>query len=290
MSENDLYRHEDIEALLMSKAFSELLPEEKTFVLQHVGDAAEYTSMRDLLLEMQALSFDAELKEAPESLETALLHGFAEHAEKERGYTHRFSPWIGWAMAASVVGFCVLFFWPAGETQQTAEVKVERALENDQKQEEKEGAAPPIAPKPAVSVPNVVLPSEVERLLAEVVQATTPSTPRSVAELYEYEDAIKSVSLTQEESYDSEAPAEYAPVESDSYTSQEGVSVVEDQMSSVKPSAVNAPEKSMSEAESLQRVATDAKALGKANRKKMRNPDVLKLSQAKKLKALLRSE
>lgn len=290
MSENDLYRHEDIEALLMSKAFSELLPEEKTFVLQHVGDAAEYTSMRELLLEMHALSFDAELKDAPESLETALLHGFAEHAEKERGYKHRFSPWMGWAIAASAVGFCVIFFWPAGEKQQTAEVKVERAPDTDQKQEEKEGVAPPVAPKPAVAVPNVVLPAEVERLLAEVVLATIPSTPKYVTELYEYEDALKSVSLTEEETSDSDVPAEYAPAEADSYTSKEEVSVVEDQASSARPSSVNPPEKSMSEAESLQRVATNAKALGKANRKKIRNPDVLKLSQAKKLKALLRSE
>jgi hypothetical protein len=44
------------------------------------------------------------------------------------------------------------------------------------------------------------------------------------------------------------------------------------------------------EENSSSRITAETKAMGKANRKKRRNPDVLKLSQTKKLKSLLRSE
>ena len=44
MSEHETYRHEDIEALLMSKAFGELLAEEKAFVMQHVQSATSHLS------------------------------------------------------------------------------------------------------------------------------------------------------------------------------------------------------------------------------------------------------
>jgi hypothetical protein len=38
------------------------------------------------------------------------------------------------------------------------------------------------------------------------------------------------------------------------------------------------------------KISAETKALGRANRKKTRNPEVLKLSQSRKLKSFLRSE
>jgi len=295
MSNNDTYRHEDIEALLMSKPFNELLHEEKSFVLQHLSNEAEYTSLRDLLLEMHELSFDAELKDPPESLETALLHGFAEHAEKERGYRYRFAPWMGWAIAATVVGFCVLFFWPASEHTETAFHEQTQQKDTDTN---KESASPSIEksePRSAVTVPAVMLPSDVERLLAEVVPASTPAAPPFAASLYEYEDAVKSVRLTELLSAEEEDVLDFAPADESAYSVAE-IPVSTEDLRTVSPAVANVERKNAAASETAReetstgRITAETKALGKANRKKRRNPDVLKLSQTKKLKSLLRSE
>ena len=293
MSEHEIYQHEDIEALLMSKAFDELLHEEKAFVLQHVQNEEEYNSLRKLLLEMQELSFDAELKDPPESLETALLHGFAENAEKVRGYKRRFAPWMGWAVAASVVGFFVIFFWPTPNREEHASVEEKNTNEQQEEQSPATEAPKQEAPKPAVEVPNVVLPSEVENMLAQVVTATTPSPPSYATSVYEYEDALKSVSLTEEAVAESDRADEYAPVEMESGKYETPVAAQEDVTMSAPPAAVQSAEKeSLTSTQSTAKkiVTAETKALGKANRKKLRNPEVMKLSQSKKLKSLLRSE
>jgi hypothetical protein len=286
MSQQEQYLHEDIEALLMSKSYGELLQEEKAFVLQHVRDESEYKVLRELLLQMHELSFDAELKDPPESLETALLHGFAENAEKVKGYQQRFAPWMGWALAACIAGFCVIFFWPSAQDNETASVQPKTESSEGESKKDESPAPQPVEPKPAVSVPTVILPSDVENLLAQVVPASTPAAPPYAQGLYEYEDALKAVSLTQEESAEDLAPVTYEP----------GGPTEE----SAQNDAVMSAPPAMAEKESVSRqvattaskktVTAETKALGKANRKKSRNPEVLKLSQSKKLKALLRSE
>lgn len=50
METNNTYYPEDIEQLLLAKSFKELLPDEKTFVLQHVESKEEYQLMRQTLL------------------------------------------------------------------------------------------------------------------------------------------------------------------------------------------------------------------------------------------------
>jgi len=295
MSENEPYRHEDIEALLMSKTFGELLGEEKAFVMQHVQNEEEYNSLRSLLLQMHELSFDAELKDPPESLETALLHGFAENAEKVRGYKQRFSPWMGWAIAATVVGFCVLFFWPKSERVETAEVEQKSDVQSGEEEKPSSDAPKKEEPKPAVEVPTVTLPADVESLLAQVVPATIPQAPAYAESLYEYEDALKAVSLTEEAIDESASESEFAPVEIDNADVQSGQLAKEDVAMSAPPAAAGEVESeslslSSTQVKSVKKISDETKALGKANRKKSRNPEVLKLSQSKKLKALLRSE
>lgn len=49
---NKQYQSEDIETLLIQKEFSELLPEEKDFVLSHLESETEYTRMRNLLFQL----------------------------------------------------------------------------------------------------------------------------------------------------------------------------------------------------------------------------------------------
>jgi len=248
------------------------------------------------LLEMHELSFDSELKDPPESLETALLHGFAEHAEKERGYRYRFAPWMGWAIAATVVGFCVLFFWPASERTETAAHEQIQQKDADTSSGSSPGIEKP-EPKPAVTVPAVMLPSDVERLLAEVVPASTPAAPPFATSLYEYEDAVKSVKLTELESTEEEDMSDFGPTEEAAYNAT-GSTVAKEDMSATAPARAAATFETKDavavsaarEENSSSRITAQTKAMGKANRKKYRNPDVLKLSQTKKLKSLLRSE
>lgn len=276
MNENDTYRHEDIEALLMSKRFDELLDEERTFILQHVQDEAEYTSMRDMLLQMHELSFDEEMQEPPESLHTALMHGFAEHAERERGYRPRFAPWMGWAIAATVVGFVAIFFAPFWKNIETAEVK------------EPQPAVAPIVPV----VPDtaaVVMPAEAEQLYASLQPSEIPPAPEPVDELYFSEETVKTVILTAQESDEVEAPADYneAPATEDV--------MVDKVFSAREESSAAAPAMAQGTAVAASKDSKKTVTLSStsereviAAKKKKRNPDVRKLSQSKHLMKLLR--
>lgn len=290
MSEHDTYQHEDIESLLMSKAFAELLEEERAFVLQHVKDEAEYTSMRELLLQMHELSFDSDLKDAPESIETALMHGFAENAEKVRGYTRRFSPWMGWAVAATIVGICVVFFWPGSDKQQTAQAEQEQ-----QQSEEKDSANLVGQPTPVIAVPEVTLPSDVERLLAQVAPASIPEAPPGAQRLYEYDEEVKSVNIEEAElSEPSEVPVVTAQENLDAV-----IAIVEEDVPS-KPSAV--PSRAQSKTVELNTTTTVQESLNEnqvaeetnvsemPKRKKKRNPDAMNIGQSKRLRSLLRGD
>jgi hypothetical protein len=132
----------------------------------------------------------------------------------------------------------------------------------------------------------VILPSDVENLLAQVVPASTPAAPPYAQGLYEYEDALKAVSLTQEESAEDLAPVTYEPEGPTEETVQNDAVMSAPPVMAEKESA----SAQVATTAAKKTVTAETKALGKANRKKSRNPEVLKLSQSKKLKALLRSE
>jgi|GEM_PF-6330560 len=276
MNEQDTYRFEDIEALLMSKRFDELLDEERSFILQHVQDAAEYASMRDMLLQMHELSFSNDMQEPPEALHTALLHGFAEHAERERGFRPRFAPWIGWAIAATVVGFVVIFFAPMWKSTETAQV---------------EQATPPPAPiqQTTPDTASVVIPSDAEKLYAALPEAAIPTAPETVEDIYNYEETVKTVILTAQEEDVFEAPAEME---------EPGESLTEDMALSkvsAAPQVAKEEASAVAEAESLagKKAVRTTSAVSKdliAPKKKRRNPDVRKLSQTQQLMKLLRPE
>ena len=111
--------------------------------------------------------------------------------------------------------------------------------------------------------------------------------------VYEYEDALKSVSLTEEATADSDMADDIGPVELDAGKYEAPVAVQEDVTMSAPPAAAQSAEKeSLTSVQSSSKkiVTAETKALGKANRKKLRNPEVMKLSQSTKLKSLLRSE
>lgn len=275
MNEQDTYRFEDIEALLMSKRFDELLDEERSFILQHVQDAAEYASMRDMLLQMHELSFSSELQEPPEALHTALLHGFAEHAERERGFRPRFAPWMGWAIAATIVGFVVIFFAPMWKSTETAEVN----------------QVPPTPAPIQPSAPDtaaVVIPSNAEKLYAALPEAITPLAPEPVEDIYNYEETVKTVKLTAQEEEEFEAPA---PVDEPTEAITEDIVLSKDAAAprAQGVASTRAEAESLSEVKSV-RVTTASSKEVISPKKKRRNPDVRKLSQTQQLMKLLRPE
>jgi hypothetical protein len=291
MSENTPYRHEDIEALLMSKSFPELLEEEKSFVLQHIAGEEEYSSMRELLLQMHDLEIEAELKDPPESLETALLHGFTEHSQKVRSYERRFAPWMGWAIAATVLGAALIFFWPNTNPEELA-VTEEVGEDSDKQSLPSIDSIPTEVPKPVIEVPTVVLPSEVENLLAQVVNASIPEPPSIADYVYDSEESAEAVvtEINEEKSIAlTEAPTE----ELDVAATQSGREATEDVAYTAAPavsSTTQAESLSSVQVKASKKVTAEKETASKNNRKKSRNPDVMRMSQSKRLKSLLRSE
>jgi hypothetical protein len=65
MERRELYDPEDIEQLLIERAYDDLLEEERAFVLRHLTDRTEYERMRALLLRMHTDEQDAPLDAAP---------------------------------------------------------------------------------------------------------------------------------------------------------------------------------------------------------------------------------
>ena len=74
MTTKNTYNPEDIESLLMTKTYADLLPEEKEFVMQHIDSKDEYNLLRTTLLAIKKSSDNDELIEAnPKTKEELLL-------------------------------------------------------------------------------------------------------------------------------------------------------------------------------------------------------------------------
>jgi hypothetical protein len=84
MKEELKYDPEDIESLLKHKAFAELYPEEKSFVLKHISNEDEYENLRSTLLEIQAMHRDQEWYDPDPQLKDELMASFA--AENRGGF------------------------------------------------------------------------------------------------------------------------------------------------------------------------------------------------------------
>lgn len=76
MEPRELYDPEDIEQLLIERAFDELLEEERAFVLRHLSDRTEYERMRALLLRMHTDEEDAPVVDADTSVRTHVMEVF----------------------------------------------------------------------------------------------------------------------------------------------------------------------------------------------------------------------
>jgi len=80
------YDPNDLEALMMHKSFSELFDDERLFALQHVEDEAEYTSMRNMLLELHSINVSAGFnEEVPTDIRSQIVHEVFEANDKRTG-------------------------------------------------------------------------------------------------------------------------------------------------------------------------------------------------------------
>ncbi len=145
MDQGFTYDPEDLEKLLQEKSFSQLLPEEKAFVLQFVENDLEYDSMRDTY---DALGTLPELEPSiipKESSKNALMAAFESKKAiplEEEEETSKIGFWVWFwdtnkalfsrpafqlASLALIVtsGFYVATFSPADRTAQVAEKKTE---------------------------------------------------------------------------------------------------------------------------------------------------------------------
>lgn len=80
------YDPNDLEALMMHKSFSELFDDERLFALQHVEDEAEYTSMRNMLLELHSINVSEGFnEEVPTDIRSQIVHEVFEANDKRTG-------------------------------------------------------------------------------------------------------------------------------------------------------------------------------------------------------------
>jgi hypothetical protein len=94
----------DITELLRTKSFSDLDPEEKTFVLNQLKDAAEYKALRNIVLESKDdLSLNSRAKE---SVMAAFDEEFGDYHKEAPKNKRKFWPYI--AAAASIIVLLVI--------------------------------------------------------------------------------------------------------------------------------------------------------------------------------------
>ncbi len=87
MKKQHIYDPEDLESLMISKSFDELLEAERDFALRHVDDAKAYTAMRASLLALvgHSKAFQQDFQPPSSQVKSALLDAYrAKHATTKR--------------------------------------------------------------------------------------------------------------------------------------------------------------------------------------------------------------
>jgi len=116
-----MYHIEDLETLLLQKEFGQLLEDEKTFVLQHITDEAEYMQMRSLLFKMIEESQEDEHWQEPDTRVKRELDALFETPSNETPIVPFFRSPLFWSVTgvAAIFVIAVLIFWPTSPTDTT---------------------------------------------------------------------------------------------------------------------------------------------------------------------------
>lgn len=200
------YDPEDIESLLLHKQFHELYPEEKEFVLRHLGSPEEYESLRKTLFEVRDASRNDEWIEPDARLKRDLMTEFSR--EKRGGFFVWLNtlfaapsrPWYqqtGWqvslASLALLVGLVVL--WPRPNTatlaaldnREPATSAADSTVEGGARKEEEATLEKPIAFAEAMPV------------------APVPPAPVTISQYEQTEEEVSPNALSEEMALDEAA-------------------------------------------------------------------------------------
>ena len=185
------YDPEDLEALMLNKSFDELLPDERTFVLQHFSGKKEYESMRQLLFQSME-SMQENKSQPPGALKDRMIHEFRQHHQSQsRSYVwlnflaqfwnqFKSRPVIQIAAACVAVLFVVVLWNPfPGDSELADSIVKEQA----DKSESAEATEEKKFEKEAQRIENEVnQDSELETKTSSPEIDQSPSPPTSPAE------------------------------------------------------------------------------------------------------------
>jgi septum formation inhibitor MinC len=133
--DNKNYISEDFETLMIQKSFEELLPEEKTFVLQHVKDQAEYDQLRNLLFQVIELGQDDD-DLAPDPKVKAHLDQLFETGTKKSVVPWYNTPLFWSSISGIAAVFVLAFWWLNVQTPEKGLMAENRPIETEEKSDE----------------------------------------------------------------------------------------------------------------------------------------------------------
>ena len=133
--DNKNYISEDFETLMIQKSFEELLPEEKTFVLQHVKDQAEYDQLRNLFFQVIELGQEND-DLAPDPKVKAHLDQLFESDTKKSVVSWYNTPLFWSSISGIAAVFVFVFWWLNVQTPETGLLAENRPIETEEKSDE----------------------------------------------------------------------------------------------------------------------------------------------------------
>lgn len=124
------YDPEDLESLMMHKAFDELLPEERAFVLRHISSPSEYEHLRTLLRTTLS-EWQSEDTMPGKNVKQMAMKEFRKQHQEKAGWqiwlntlfspslNQNYSLWISGSLAVLCV-FIGVYFWVTPDNEQLA--------------------------------------------------------------------------------------------------------------------------------------------------------------------------
>ena len=82
---NPTYQPNDIEVLIKNKSFSELLPDEKEFVLQHISSEEEFNQLKQLWFSIESEEMD--MQDPPKHIWKNLRNQFRKEQQQKNAFT-----------------------------------------------------------------------------------------------------------------------------------------------------------------------------------------------------------
>jgi hypothetical protein len=218
MNKDFKYDPEDLESLILHKHFTELLPDEREFVLKHIDSETEYEHLRETLMQSMT-AFNEEEFTPPPALKRDLMQEFNRHHRQQPIWT----VWLNSLFAVSknrpfylqpafqlatlsiilVVGGYFLF----NQVEETP-VAVEQYPENRQEIQfettEKDNVKVQTIEEPEVIIKTPAAPEQIDHLIVHEEDSKISETEErneQQAEKAIFSDAIAETMVVEEESF-----------------------------------------------------------------------------------------